>query len=72
MFVYVRSESRLYTVGFYDPQGKWHPDSDHNTSEEAARRVNWLHGGDGEHYPESKSAHHEKIRSSPSSSGDLR
>lgn len=44
-YVYVRSEPGLWTVGFYDPDGKWHPDSDYNSTEEAAKRVNWLNGG---------------------------
>lgn len=26
-FVYIRSEPQLWTVGFYDPAGKWHPES---------------------------------------------
>lgn len=43
-YVYIRSEPTLYTVGFYDPQGKWHPDSDYNDREEAAKRVAWLNG----------------------------
>ena len=45
MYVYIRSEPGLWTVGFYDPQGKWHPDSDHSNSEEAAKRCHWLNGG---------------------------
>jgi hypothetical protein len=45
MYVYIRSEHTLWTVGFYDPQGKWRPESDHSTSEEAAARVHWLNGG---------------------------
>lgn len=44
-WVYVRSEPDLWTVGFYDPQGKWHPDSDYNDSRQAAERVHWLNGG---------------------------
>lgn len=44
-WVYIRSESQLWTVGFYDPQGKWHPDSDHESSESAAKRVHYLNGG---------------------------
>jgi hypothetical protein len=44
-WVYVRSEPGLYTVGFYDPSGTWHPDSDHTDSEAAAKRVHWLNGG---------------------------
>lgn len=48
MWVYILTESsadhRLYTVGFYDPSGKWHSDSDHNSKEEAADRVAYLNG----------------------------
>lgn len=36
----------LWTVGFYDPSGKFHPESDHSTKEEAAARVHYLNGGD--------------------------
>ena len=45
VYVYIQSESRLWTVGFYDPNGKWHSDSDHNTRKEAAARVHYLNGG---------------------------
>lgn len=41
---YLKSEPDLYTVGFYDPTGKWHADSDWPTREEAARRVHYLNG----------------------------
>jgi hypothetical protein len=55
-YVYIRTESgpahSLYTVGFYDPDGKWHPESDHGDSEDAAQRVHYLNGGS----PESSSA----------------
>ena len=44
-WVYIRSEAHLFTVGFYDPKGNWHTDSDHESSESAARRVAWLNGG---------------------------
>jgi hypothetical protein len=44
MYVYIRSEPQLWTVGFYDPTGKWVPESDWNTREEAAYRVAWLNG----------------------------
>jgi hypothetical protein len=45
MYVYIQSEPGLYTVGFYDPQGGWHPDSDYATTKEAADRVHYLNGG---------------------------
>jgi hypothetical protein len=36
--------SSLWTVGFYSPNGKWIPESDHETAEEAAKRVALLNG----------------------------
>lgn len=45
MYVYVLSEPGLFTVGFYDPSGKWHPDGDYSVREEAANRVHFLNGG---------------------------
>lgn len=44
MYVYVKSESNLWTVGFYDPSGSWISESDHSTREEAAARVSCLNG----------------------------
>lgn len=35
----------LWTVGFYDPDGKWNPESDHCSQKEAAERVHYLNGG---------------------------
>ncbi len=46
MYVYIDSEiHRLWTVGFYSPDGKWHPESDHESKESAAKRVHYLNGG---------------------------
>ena len=45
MYVYIRSEPQLFTVGFYSPDGKWEPESDWATQREAAERVHWLNGG---------------------------
>jgi len=47
MWCYRRTEPLLFTVGFYDPQGKWHTDSDHNSKAEAASRVSFLNGNQG-------------------------
>jgi len=47
MWVYINSEPGLWTVGFYDPTGKWQPESDHDVQEEAAKRVNYLNGNGG-------------------------
>jgi hypothetical protein len=44
MWVYIKSDPNLWTVGFYDPDGKWHPESDHTSKEEAAKRTAQLNG----------------------------
>lgn len=43
-YVYIKSGPNLWTVGFYDPQGNWHSESDHDSSEAAAKRVAYLNG----------------------------
>lgn len=45
MYVYIKSEQYLWTVGFYSPDGKWNPESDHDNKESAAEKVYWLNGG---------------------------
>ena len=45
MYVYVQSEPRLFTVGFYQPDGTWVPESDHGSRQEAAARVAYLNSG---------------------------
>lgn len=45
MYVYIRSEPQLWTVGFYKPDGAFEPESDHETRERAAARVHYLNGG---------------------------
>lgn len=44
MYVVRISEPGLWTVGFYDPAGKWHPESDHASGEEAHNRAAYLNG----------------------------
>lgn len=44
-YVYKRTEPSLWTVGFYTPEGKWEPDSDHDSPAKAAKRVHYLNGG---------------------------
>jgi hypothetical protein len=53
-YVYLKSEPQLWTVGFYDPSGKWHSESDHNTKEEAANRVAFLNGKNNDPYPDTE------------------
>jgi len=45
MYVYIKSETFLWTVGFYQPDGTWVAESDHDTREKAAERVHYLNGG---------------------------
>lgn len=45
MYVYKDSEPGLWTVGYYDPAGKWQPESDHYSADKAAERVRYLNGG---------------------------
>lgn len=45
MWVYRQSEPGLWTVGFYEPSGKWQPESDHESREAAGGRVHYLNGG---------------------------
>ena len=45
MYVYKNTEPGLYTVGYYEPSGKWQPDSDHSSVEAAQDKVTILNGG---------------------------
>lgn len=44
-YVYQQSESRLWTVGFYTPDGDWVSEADFDSADAAAERVHWLNGG---------------------------
>ena len=44
MYVYLKSDPALWTVGFYKPDGTWEAESDHTSQDEAAKRVAWLNG----------------------------
>lgn len=48
MWVYIKSEDHLWTVGFYSPDNYFHTDSDHDTKASAAQRVHYLNGGSNE------------------------
>ena len=43
-WVYVRTEPGVWTVGFYDPDGRFQTDSDHHNREEAVERASYLNG----------------------------
>ena len=45
-YVYIKSEPGLWTVGYHQPGGKFVPESDHESKEEAAARARELNGGD--------------------------
>lgn len=45
MWVYIRTEPTLWTVGFFDPEGIFTTDSDWETKEEARAQVSYLNGG---------------------------
>jgi hypothetical protein len=45
MFVYLKSEPGLWTVGHYGGNSKWVAESDHDSEKEAAARVHYLNGG---------------------------
>lgn len=45
-YVYRLAEPGLWTAGYYDINGAWCPEGDFSDREEAARRVNYLNGGD--------------------------
>jgi len=53
MYIYIESEPGLWTVGFYSPDGEWHPESDHDAKSEAAKRVSYLNGGSNINYEDS-------------------
>lgn len=44
MYVYIEPDPGVYTVGFFEGE-QWHPESDHDTPEDAAQRVHYLNGG---------------------------
>lgn len=44
-WVYINPEPGLWVVGFYTPDGRWIPESDHDSAEEARDRVHYLNGG---------------------------
>ena len=52
-------------MGFYDPSGKWHPESDYDKREEAAKRVHYLNGTKHTRLPWFAEAGGRKIYSGP-------
>lgn len=44
MYVYIRTEPGVWTVGFYKPNGTWEAESDYDNREDAAKRVAYLNG----------------------------
>jgi hypothetical protein len=52
VYVYREIGPDLFAVGFYDPSGKWHEDTEHRRRETAAKRVAWLNGASAPPIPE--------------------
>ena len=44
MYVYIETKPYLWSVGFFDPGGKFRSESEHDHPERAAQRVAWLNG----------------------------
>ena len=45
MYVYIKTEKYLWTVGFYRPDGRFETDSDWDDRDDARNRVHYLNGG---------------------------
>lgn len=45
MHVFIRTEPCVFTVGHYDPDGRWHAESDHTTASQASLRAMKLNSG---------------------------
>ena len=43
-YVYIKTEPKLWTTGFYKPDGDWEPDQDFSDPSSAAIRVAFLNG----------------------------
>jgi len=54
MYVYISSEPGLWTVGFYQPDGKFVPESDHPSIVTACSRVSFLNGNNYEEHDNPK------------------
>lgn len=42
----------VYTVGYYSPDGEWHPESEYQDKDRAAAQVSYLNGGEKPVAPE--------------------
>jgi hypothetical protein len=45
MYVYMMTGANLWTVGFFMPDGTFRSESDHESADNAGRRVHYLNGG---------------------------
>ena len=43
-YVYAKTEINVWTVGFWDPAGRWYAESNHSDPDKAAARVIALNG----------------------------
>lgn len=54
MYVFRRTNTRVYTVGFYSPDGEWHASIEYGSIEEAAKCVHYLNGGGSFSFPQGR------------------
>jgi hypothetical protein len=43
--LYKQVESGMWEVGYYDPDGYWQPESEHDNANAASQRVHYLNAG---------------------------
>jgi hypothetical protein len=74
MYAYVTNHfdgEAIFTVGFFTPEGAFHTDSDWISRTDAAQRVHYLNGGDGDPLIEEWRGTKEYQRKHPNSAGSL-
>lgn len=45
MYIYKKTGKQVFTVGYYDPGGKFVTETVHTEKDDAAKRIHYLNGG---------------------------